>query len=45
VRFVNFGVIGLNGRRGDHHVRVYHIAGFMPVKNGGAQVLQALGDR
>src|SRR5712672_2048477 len=40
VRLDNFGIVGFDRRRSHHHVRAFHIRGFMAFVNGGAEILQ-----
>ena len=45
VRFVNFGIVRFDRRRGHHHVRVIDVAGLVAVEDRGAEILQAFRDR
>ena len=44
VRFHHFRIVGLNGGRSNHHMRTIHVRRLVAAVNGGAKILQALGD-
>src|SRR5690242_6024037 len=45
VSFDDLGIIGLDGRGGNDDVGAFDIHGFMPLEDGCAEILQALGQR
>ena len=44
VRFDDFGIVGDDGGRSDHHVSAVDVDGFVRVENGGAEFGEAFGD-
>ena len=44
VRFDDFGILGIDGRRGHNDVRAFYVAGLVALVDHGAKILQTFGD-